>query len=154
MASVLDSINRIPAVEIKPGHFILIRGRPCKVKKVHHVIFSIPVCAKYGHRTIEIGAVDMLTKIDCSWLGYGHTELIIFFPVSEKLLFISLLKQHVLGLNTQNKLMRISLHSDHPLRATIAEDKWGGELHVFKIPIRNGKEIEETVSLEGVSAWM
>lgn len=154
MASVLDSVNLIPAVEIKPGHFILIRGRPCKVKKVHHVIFSTPVCAKYGHRTIEIGAVDMVTKVDCNWLGYGHTELLIFFPVSEKLLFISLLEKYVLGLNTHNKLIRISLPPDHPLRATIAEEKWGGELHIFRIPIRVGKEIEETVSLEGVSAWM
>jgi hypothetical protein len=152
MASVLDSIGHFPSAEIKPGNFVLIRGRPCKVKNVHHVIFSTPVIAKYGHRTVEIKAVDMITKTNCDWIGYGYTKIYTFVPIPDKLLFITFSAHFVLGLNSKNQMIRIPLSEIDPLRSIISGEKWSGDLHILKIPLGNGKEIEEVLILENVTS--
>lgn len=155
MLNILDNINLVPSVEIKPGNFVLIRGRPCKVRKIHHVIFSTPVSSvPYGNKTVEIRAIDMLTRTTCNWLGYGHTKLNKFFPVEEKLLFIILSEKFVVGLSMKNKMIYIPLTRSHPLRPTISGEKWAGDLYILRVPIMKDGKLEEVVCLEKVVSWI
>lgn len=153
-ADVINSIYSLPAAEVTIGNHVIIRGRPCKVKNVHHVIFSTPVMTKYGHRTVEIKGIDMITKINHNWIGYGYMQVNLFYPVRDKLLFISLTNKFVLGLNTHNKMICVLLAKNDPLRSSISEKKWSGDLHVLKIPIVNGKEMEDITILEKVTPWI
>lgn len=150
---VLSSIYHLPSAEVKAGNYVLIHGRPCKVKSIHHVIFSTPVVVQYGHRTVEIRGVDMLTKTNCNWIGYGYEKINLFYPSADKFLFITLTEKFVLGLNSRNKMMCIPLAKNDPLRSIISSEKWSGDLHVLKVPVIIDEEMEEAVMLEKVIPW-
>jgi len=154
MSNTLNSIYHLPAAEVKSGKYVLIRGKPCKVRSVHHVIFSTPVLINYGHRTVEIRGTNMLTRKDYNWIGYGYERLTLFSPSSDKLLFITLTDKSAVGINNDNKIVSIRLDKDDPLRSIISNEKWSGDLHILKVPAIIQQEFKEIAVLEKVIPWI